>query len=40
MAERAAAAGGKLIIRSGPPGTLVRMTVPVGGERWRSPSPS
>jgi signal transduction histidine kinase len=40
MAERAAAAGGKLTIRSGASGTLVRMTVPVGGDRWRSPSPS
>jgi signal transduction histidine kinase len=40
MAERAAAAGGKLTIRSGASGTLVRMAVPVGGERWRSPSPS
>ena len=34
MAERAAAAGGKLAIRSGASGTLVRMTVPVvGGAR-------
>jgi signal transduction histidine kinase len=34
MAERAAAAGGKLTIRSGASGTLVRMTVPVvGGAR-------
>jgi len=40
MAERAAAAGGKLTIRSGASGTLVRMTVPVGGDRWRGPSPS
>jgi len=45
MRERAAAAGGALTIRSGPSGTLVRMTVPVaasgmGGERWSSPSPS
>jgi len=42
MAERAAAVGGALTIRSGDSGTLVRMTVPAsaGGERWRSPSPS
>jgi signal transduction histidine kinase len=40
MAERASAAGGALTIRSGESGTLVRMTVPVGGDRWRSPSPS
>jgi len=40
MAERAATAGGKLTIRSGASGTLVRMTVPAGGERWRAPSPS
>jgi signal transduction histidine kinase len=34
MAERAAAAGGKLTIRSGASGTVVRMTVPVvGGAR-------
>jgi signal transduction histidine kinase len=34
MAERAVAAGGKLTIRSGASGTLVRMTVPVvGGAR-------
>ena len=45
MRERAAAAGGTLIIRSGASGTLVRMTVPVkpvhqGGEPWPSgPSP-
>jgi len=40
MAERASAAGGALTIRSGESGTLVRMTVPAGGDRWRSPSPS
>ncbi len=40
MTERASAAGGVLTIRSGQSGTLVRMTVPVGGDRWRSPSPS
>src|SRR6204780_2134135 len=34
MAERAATAGGKLVIRSGASGTMVRMTVPVvGGAR-------
>ena len=32
MRERAAAAGGALRIRSGPRGTVVRMTVPVGGK--------
>jgi signal transduction histidine kinase len=40
MAERAAAVGGALTIRSGESGTVVRMTVPAGGDRWRSPSPS
>ncbi len=40
MAERASAAGGALTIRSGESGTLVRMTVPAGGDRWHSPSPS
>jgi signal transduction histidine kinase len=40
MAERASAAGGTLTIRSGESGTVVRMTVPTGGERWRGPSPS
>jgi signal transduction histidine kinase len=40
MRERAAAAGGALAIRSGESGTVVRMTVPTGGDRWRSPSPS
>ncbi len=40
MAERASAAGGALTIRSGESGTVVRMTVPAGGERWRSRSPS
>ena len=46
MAERASAAAGALTIRSGESGTVVRMTVPVGGtggaggERWRSSSPS
>jgi signal transduction histidine kinase len=44
MRERASAAGGALVIRSGARGTLVRMTVPVtaeaaaGGERCPSPS--
>jgi signal transduction histidine kinase len=40
MAERASAAGGALTIRSGESGTVVRMTVPTGGEPWRGPSPS
>ena len=40
MAERASAAGGALAIRSGESGTVVQMTVPAGGERWRGPSPS
>jgi signal transduction histidine kinase len=40
MAERASAAGGALTVRSGESGTVVRMTVPAGGGRWRGPSPS
>jgi signal transduction histidine kinase len=40
MRERASAVGGRLTIRSGRSGTLVRMTVPLGGgERRCQPSP-
>jgi signal transduction histidine kinase len=42
MRERASAVGGKLSIRSGEPGTVVRMTVPLtgaGGGEPRCPSP-